>query len=127
MRLQEHIIANFLFGCHEVFNGSCKDQPNLSSRPVNLAGGNEAKVSAQLQEKARVDIDTVLTELESRLDGLSQKDADSRLKQYGLNEIAREKRQGVMMRLLNNIKNPLVILLTALGVLSYLTGDLRAT
>ena len=104
-----------------------KTNPNLSSRPVNLAGGNEAKVSAQLQEKARADIDTVLTELESRLDGLSQKDADSRLKQYCLNEIAREKRQGVMMRLLNNIKNPLVILLTALGVISYLTGDLRAT
>jgi len=104
-----------------------KINPNLSKRPVDLAGGNETKVSAQLLEKGRVDTDTVLKELESRLDGLSQVDADSRLKQYGLNEIAREKRQGVMMRLLNNIKNPLVILLTALGVLSYLTGDLRAT
>ena len=104
-----------------------KTNPNLSPRPVDLAGGNETKVSAQLLEKARVDTDTVLKELESRLDGLSQEDADSRLKQYGLNEIAREKRQGVMMRLLNNIKNPLVILLTALGVISYLTGDLRAT
>src|SRR5512143_2792224 len=31
------------------------------------------------------------------------------------------------MRLLDNVKNPLVILLVALGVLSYLTGDLRAT
>ena len=31
------------------------------------------------------------------------------------------------MRLLDNVKNPLVILLTALGVLSFLTGDLRAT
>src|SRR5512143_1350553 len=31
------------------------------------------------------------------------------------------------MRLLDNVKNPLVILLIALGVLSYLTGDLRAT
>ena len=30
------------------------------------------------------------------------------------------------MRLLGNIKNPLVLLLLALGVLSYLTGDLRA-
>ena len=104
-----------------------KINPILSKRPVDLAGGNETKVSAQLLEKGRVDTDTVLKELESRLDGLSQVDADSRLKQYGLNEIAREKRQGVMMRLLNNIKNPLVILLTALGVLSYLTGDLRAT
>ena len=104
-----------------------KTNPNLSSRPANLAGGNEAKVSAELVEKARVEIDTVLKELESRLDGLSQAEAESRLKKYGLNEIAREKRQGVMTRLLNNIKNPLVILLTALGVISYLTGDLRAT
>jgi Mg2+-importing ATPase len=31
------------------------------------------------------------------------------------------------MRLLDNVKNPLVILLTALGVLSYITGDIRAT
>jgi Mg2+-importing ATPase len=48
------------------------------------------------------------------------------LNQYGPNEIAREKRQSALMRLLDNVKNPLVILLTALGVLSYLTGDLRA-
>jgi Mg2+-importing ATPase len=61
------------------------------------------------------------------LDGLTQAEADSRLKQYGLNEIAREKRQSALMRLLSNIKNPLVLLLTALGVLSFLTGDVRAT
>ena len=107
--------------------GLGKTNPNLSQRPVNLSGGHEAKVSAQLLEKAHADTDTVLKELESRLDGLSQAEADSRLKQYGLNEIAREKRQSVLMRLLNNVKNPLVILLTALGVVSFLTGDMRAT
>lgn len=32
-----------------------------------------------------------------------------------------------MMRLLSNVKNPLVLLLVALGVLSFMTGDLRAT
>jgi magnesium-transporting ATPase (P-type) len=31
------------------------------------------------------------------------------------------------MRLWDNIKNPLVILLSALAVISFLTGDLRAT
>ena len=44
-----------------------------------------------------------------------------------MNEIAREKRPLPLVRLWNNVKNPLVILLIALGVLSYLTGDLRAT
>src|SRR5665811_1405796 len=93
----------------------------------NLTGENGAHVSDQLLEKARADTETVLRELESRLDGLSQAEADSRLKQYGLNEIAREERQSALMRLLSNVKNPLVLLLTALGVLSFLTGDLRAT
>jgi Mg2+-importing ATPase len=66
-------------------------------------------------------------ELVTRLDGLSQSEADSRLKKYGPNEIAREKRQSGLMRLLSNIKNPLVILLASLGVVSFLTGDMRAT
>src|ERR1019366_611607 len=85
-------------------------------RPSNLAGGNGEQVSDQLLEKARADSKTVLRELESRLDGLSQAEADSRLKQFGSNEIAREKRQSAVMRLLSNVKNPLVLVLTALGV-----------
>ena len=96
-------------------------------RPGNLAGVKGAHVSDQLLEKACTDAETVLRELESRLDGLSQAEAESRLKQFGPNEIAREKRQSAVMRLLSNVKNPLVLLLTALGVLSFLTGDLRAT
>jgi P-type Mg2+ transporter len=98
-----------------------------AQRPGHLTGESVAHVSDELLEKARANTETVLRELESRLDGLTQAEADSRLKQYGLNEIAREKRQSALMRLLSNIKNPLVLLLTALGVLSYLTGDVRAT
>src|SRR5450830_377465 len=100
---------------------------NASQHPGNRPGENGAHDSVQLLEKARVDAGTVLKALGSQLDGLSQVEADSRLKQVGTNEIAREKRQSALMRLLSNIKNPLVLLLTALGVLSYLTGDHRAT
>jgi P-type Mg2+ transporter len=98
-----------------------------AQRQGNLTGAKGRLVSDQLLQKACSDTETVLRELESRPDGLSQAEADSRLKQYGLNEIAREKRQSALMRLLSNVKNPLVLLLTALGVLSFLTGDLRAT
>jgi Mg2+-importing ATPase len=100
---------------------------NTSQRPGAPPGGDGAHDSVQLLEKARADTDTVLKELGSQPSGLSEAEADSRLKQVGTNEIAREKRQSVLMRLLGNIKNPLVLLLLALGVLSYLTGDLRAT
>lgn len=86
----------------------------------------EVQISDQLLEKARADIDAVLKELGSQLSGLNPVEAASRLKQVGPNEIAQEKRQSALKRLLDNVKNPLVILLVALGVLSYLTGDLRA-
>src|SRR5450756_2051375 len=100
---------------------------NASQHSRNLPDGNGAHDSVQLLEQARTDTDVVLKELGSQLGGLSEAEADSRLKQVGTNEIAREKRQSALMRLLSNIKNPLVLLLTALGVLSYLTGDHRAT
>ena len=103
-----------------------KKAPNASQSPGNLPGGNGAHSSVELLEKARADTDTVLKELGSRPGGLSEAEADARLKQVGTNEIAREKRQSALMRLLSNIRNPLVLLLLALGVLSYLTGDLRA-
>ena len=100
---------------------------NPAQGQANLSGGNQAPFSDQLLEKARVDVDTALKELESRLSGLSAAEVEARLKRDGLNEIAREKRPSPLMRLWDNVKNPLVILLIALGVLSYLTGDLRAT
>src|SRR5450756_1121261 len=94
------------------------------SKPANANGAHD---SVQLLEKARADTDTVLKELGSQLGGLSEADAEARLKQVGTNEIAREKRQSALMRLFGNVKNPLVLLLLALAALSFLTGDLRAT
>ena len=99
---------------------------NTTGRTDNPPSKNGPHFSVQLLEKARADTDAVLKELGSQLSGLSETEADSRLKQVGTNEIAREKRQSGLMRLLSNIKNPLVLLLLALGVLSFLTGDLRA-
>jgi Mg2+-importing ATPase len=98
-----------------------------ASIPGNLRDGNGAHYSVQLLEKARADTDTVLKELGTQLGGLSEAEASSRLKQVGTNEIAREKPPSALMRLLSNVKNPLVLLLLALGVLSFLTGDQRAT
>src|SRR5450830_1538359 len=107
------------------------DSPTATLKPpvrTEASGdGSAAQISDQLLNKARAGQETVLKELSSRLDGLTQVQADERLKQVGPNEIAREKHQSALMRLLSNVKNPLVLLLTALGVLSYLTGDLRAT
>src|SRR5450759_2277043 len=100
---------------------------NASQHQGNVPDGNGAHYSVQLLEKARADTDTVLKELGSQLGGLSEAEAAARLKQVGTNEIAREKRQSALMRLLGNVKNPFVLLLLALCVLSFLTCDLRST
>ena len=101
--------------------------PGTVQASTGRPGQDGAHNSLELLEKARIDPDVLLKELESQLCGLSESEAVSRLKKYGTNEIAREKHQSVLMRLVDNIKNPLVLLLSALGVLSYLTGDQRAT
>jgi P-type Mg2+ transporter len=103
-----------------------KSIDNPPQQPGNLSAEKKSQSSDQLLEKAHADNDTVLKELKSQTGGLSTEEADSRSKQYGLNEIAREKRQSGLMRLLVNFKNPLVILLLVLGFVSFLTGDLRA-
>jgi Mg2+-importing ATPase len=103
-----------------------KKIPNAPQNQAKLTGVHGTHYSVQLLEQAGVDADTVLKELGSQLGGLSETEADSRLERIGTNEIAQEKRQSALRRLLSNIKNPLVLLLLALAVLSFLTGDLRA-
>ena len=98
---------------------------NAVTTPKHPAG-KSARVSDDLIDKARASHDGILKSLETGMNGLSPSEADLRLKQYGLNEIAREKHRSVFMRLLSNVNNPLVILLALLGVLSFLTGDSRA-
>ena len=100
----------------------------LINRP-SLKGfghGNESPAVKQLIDAAHADISTVYTQLNTSPDGLTDKEVEDRLEQYGPNEVAREKRRTGLMRLVDNVKNPLVILLIVLGVVSYLTGDLRA-
>jgi Mg2+-importing ATPase len=106
----------------EISKKTLKTSKSKSNLPVE----NGAHSSVELLAKARADVDAALKDLGSGTGGLSEAEADSRLKRVGTNEIAREKRQSALMRLLSNIRNPLVLLLLALGLLSYLTGDLRA-
>ena len=102
-----------------------------NTRPPNRPSANGRKngiqISKKLVDSARAETAAVLEQLNSTPNGLSQAEIEARLKQYGPNEVAREKRRTWLMRLWDNIKNPLVILLILLGAISYLTGDMRAT
>ncbi|MGB8212163.1 MAG: magnesium-translocating P-type ATPase [Anaerolineales bacterium] len=99
--------------------------PNIKV-PIRPPGNGRTKgveISKKLVESARTDVSTVLEQLNTTPNGLSQAEVEARAEQYGPNEIAREKHRNWILRLWDNIKNPLVILLVVLGAVSYLTGD----
>jgi Mg2+-importing ATPase len=104
-----------------------KKTVKVSHLPAQLPGRNGAHYSDGLLKNASAKPDVVLKELGSRPEGLTEAEAESRIAQYGLNEVAKQKPPSALARLLSNIKNPLVILLSVLGVVSLLTGDMRAT
>ena len=99
--------------------------PNIKIpvRPLGSGRTNGVEISKKLVDSARTDIQTVLRQLNTSPNGLSQAEVENRLEQYGPNEVAREKRRTWILRLWDNIKNPLVILLLILGIISYATGD----
>jgi Mg2+-importing ATPase len=101
------------------------DQPKT---PRPAAPAPAAKRAAdELVDKAHSEGEAVLAALGTRLTGLSADEVATRQAQYGPNQIAREHKTSFAQRLLDNIKNPLVILLTALGIISFLTGDIPGT
>src|SRR5258708_8150723 len=56
--------------------------------------------------------------------GLTQSEAEERLAKYGPKEVAEEKHQGWPYRIYVAARNPLVILLTVLAILSFATDDI---
>jgi Mg2+-importing ATPase len=83
-------------------------------------------VSPAVLDAARKDGEQLLRDLRTSLNGLTQAEADERARTTGPNEIAQERKQGWAVRVLKIIRNPLVILLSTLSTISFLTGDVRA-
>lgn len=80
-----------------------------------------------LLQTVHLETNEVIQKLESNINGLNAEEARSRLDKYGLNEIAREKRKFWLWQLLANFKNPLILLLMTLGIISYTTEELRSS
>ncbi len=89
-------------------------------------GPKDAGASAHLLEAARAEAADVLARLESRREGLSQEEAERRLGVHGPNALAKEEGPTRLRILARAFLNPLVLLLTVLAAVSYLTHDLRA-
>jgi hypothetical protein len=97
-------------------------QPRTTTKPK----GHSIRVSPILTELAHLEKSEVLARLKTSQDGLAQSEAQERLVEHGPDIVASEKQHGWLWRLFNATRNLLVILLTVLGIISFVTGDFRA-
>ncbi|MDD8017098.1 MAG: cation-transporting P-type ATPase, partial [Bacteroidota bacterium] len=84
------------------------------------------RVSDLLVQSARQNIDQVFAALQTSSAGITAAEAEERQQKYGLNEITQEKQHGWVWRFGMALRNPLVVLLSGLAILSFVTGDIRA-
>ncbi len=80
------------------------------------------RLPSRLADAARAEGPESLKLLETSLDGLSEEEAEARLAKVGPNEVSSEKQHSWGSRLWHAVRNPLVILLTILAVISFSTA-----
>jgi Mg2+-importing ATPase len=86
----------------------------------------DIRVSPLLIESSKVHSADIFQQYQTSLNGLSQEEAEKRFEQYGPNEVVSEIHHGWLWRLVSTLRNPLVILLSVLAAVSFITGDVRA-
>ena len=79
-----------------------------------------------LAEVARLEAGEVLLRMRTSAMGLDEAEASRRGKEFGPNVVAEGDRHQWPWRLLRALRNPLVILLGVLAIISFATGDARA-
>src|SRR6266850_3605366 len=87
---------------------------------------NESRTTPLLTEASSRPSEEVFQMLGTAPAGLTEAEAAERLQKYGPNEVAYEKKHSWWHWLYTASRNPLVILLTVLAILSFATGDIRA-
>lgn len=65
----------------------------------------------------------VLKRLKTSLSGLSEKEVENRLEKYGYNELPKKKQTSVFKIFLGELKDPIVLLMLAAGLSSFLVGE----
>jgi P-type Mg2+ transporter len=86
----------------------------------------EVAVSPELLAASGCDPAAALRSLDCTDAGLDEAQATERLRRFGANQIAQERRTGILYEIISRTKNPLNVLLLTLSVVSYFLGDPRA-
>ncbi|MBL6613911.1 MAG: magnesium-translocating P-type ATPase [Reyranella sp.] len=102
---------------------------NLLSKTIQPArhiGSEAAARDAMLGAMSQLRASDACAEMGSTLQGLSENEVTTRLKEFGPNLVARERKPTIPEEIWNRARNPLNALLLTLAVASYFLGDVRA-
>lgn len=81
----------------------------------------EKKLKIKVVEESNYSLDETLSRLQTSTEGLIQEDAQSRLEQYGPNQVAREKVPSAFHQLLLAFNNPFIFVLIVLAIVSFVS------
>ncbi len=90
------------------------------------AGAVPDQLSRQLLREAHDDLASVLAQLKTQKEGLSEAEADAIRAMAGPNEVEHEKPMPWWLHLWLSYKNPFNLLLSVLALVSYFTEDIKA-
>ena len=111
----------------QVRSGSISARRRLGGHPQPTRFWDGSPAATLLDEVSRARADTALRMLASDPRGLSEVEVQRRLRTYGPNEVAHERPVSWPTMLLHNFKNPFVVVLAVLGLVSYVTEDTKGT
>jgi Mg2+-importing ATPase len=69
---------------------------------------------------AKTDVKRIFRDMDAKEKGLTHEEAKKRLKVFGLNSVAEEKKSGVIIEFLSHFKNPLILILIVAAGLSFI-------
>lgn len=85
-----------------------------------------ADVKEHLLKYSQNGVEDLCKSLETTTNGLTNTEAEARLKQYGPNEVAQKRRLPWWKHLANNLNSPFNYLLLSLGTLSLISGNMAS-
>ncbi len=104
------------------------EKPGASTAPGSPAASpakrkdTPVRVPPLIAEVARMEPAEALRRMESLPEGLSETTAAERLEKFGPNEVSKEQRHTWAARIYHAVRNPLVILLSVLAIISFSTA-----
>lgn len=96
---------------------------HTASSRTGRSGAEEAGLGPSLAFDPQERIETLLAHLGTRSGGLSEREAERRLAQFGPNEIFRTRSAGRLLELVRQFVHPLALLLWVAAGLSALSGN----